>query len=287
MTGWRMEGMISFTRQALWKKVEEDEVIFASRFTSAGSLPSSTPSPTLIAALDSNTTLCTPGGLPTTPPTDPSTLPPLRIQRISEAVLIVGDYLQSCAPAASGILDVEAIVMQNLRFLEAAKVFREWKRTINTEKDNENNMTKRISSSDIYGHAGSATEDITLAMLKTEEDKREAFVALVAAKKDTTKDKRAKDTTALVTTGSEILKSLEQLDLSELMRLKIDELYALLVNGDPLGSIPMPNKKEGQEKANNHCASRSRSLFSGSNSLSSVAASDSRGSYDLRGTKYK
>ena len=71
-----------------------------------------------------------------------------------------------------------------------------------------------------------------------------------SATNGTTKDKRAKDTTSLVTTGSEILKRLEQLGPSELIRLKIDELYTLLVNNDPLGSIPRPNKKEGQEKAN-------------------------------------
>ena len=35
-----------------------------------------------------------------------------------------------------------------------------------------------------------------------------------------------------------------------LLRLQIDKLYALLINSDPLGSIPRPNKKEGQEKAN-------------------------------------
>ena len=60
---------------------------------------------------------------------------------------------------------------------------------------------------------------------------------------------RATDT-ALVTTGSEILQRLEQLGPNELLDLKIDELYALIVNADPLGSIPKPNKKTRQEKAN-------------------------------------
>ena len=55
--------------------------------------------------------------------------------------------------------------------------------------------------------------------------------------------------TALVTTGSEILHKLEQLGPNELLRLKIDELYALIVNADPLGSNPKPNKKTRQEKA--------------------------------------
>jgi len=46
------------------------------------------------------------------------------------------------------------------------------------------------------------------------------------------------------------LKRLEQLGLSELLRLKIDELYAFLVNADSQASIPKPKHKTWQEKAN-------------------------------------
>ncbi len=82
MTWWRIEGMIPFTRHALWKKVEGDEVI-AFNSNTPGSLPFSTPSLAVVAAIDSNTGLPTPGGMPTTHPLDPSTLPPIpfRIQR--------------------------------------------------------------------------------------------------------------------------------------------------------------------------------------------------------------
>ena len=76
MAGWRIEGMIPFTRHALWKKVEGDEVI-AYNSNTPGFLPSSTPSPAVVAALDSNTGLLTPGGMPTTNPLDPSTLSPI------------------------------------------------------------------------------------------------------------------------------------------------------------------------------------------------------------------
>jgi hypothetical protein len=120
MTWWRIEGMIPFTRHALWKKVQQDEVI-ASNSTTTGIPPSSTPSPDTVEALASDATLPTPGGLLTTPPKDPSA-PSLRIPSIPDAVLIAGDYMQSCAPAASGILDMEAIIMQNLRVNEYAKV---------------------------------------------------------------------------------------------------------------------------------------------------------------------
>jgi 6-phosphogluconolactonase/glucosamine-6-phosphate isomerase/deaminase len=70
-------------------------------------------------------------------------------------------------------------------------------------------------------------------MLKVKEDEKVAAAAAADIKKDQAKDKRAKDTTALVTTGSEIKKRLEQLGPSELLRLKIDDLHALLVNVDP------------------------------------------------------
>ena len=80
----------------------------------------------------------------------------------------------------------------------------------------------------------------------------EATIAAVAAKKDQAKNKRAKDTTALVTTGSEILQRLEQLGHGELLRLKIDELLALLVNvaGNLLTSINSHNKR--YERAEGH-----------------------------------
>ena len=101
--------------------------------------------------------------------------------------------------------------MQNLRLNEYAKVIGEWMRAITTKEDNETNMSKRISSIAIFGHVGSATGDEALAMLKTKEKMKEAAFAVAAAKKDQAKNKRAKDTTALVTTGSEILQRLEQL----------------------------------------------------------------------------
>ncbi len=58
---------------------------------------------------------------------------------------------------------------------------------------------------------GSATGEQAMAMLKAKEDERVAGVAAAAAKKDQAKDKRARDTSALVLTGSEIMKRLEQL----------------------------------------------------------------------------
>ncbi len=71
LAGWRYEGMIPFTRHALWNKVEEDEAKAAAKLTIPGSLTSSTPSHAVVATLASDTTLPTQGGLLATPPLDP------------------------------------------------------------------------------------------------------------------------------------------------------------------------------------------------------------------------
>jgi len=131
---------------------------------------------------------------------------------------------------------------------------------------------------------------LSMAMLKAKEDKREAASVVVVAKKDQAKDKRARDTTALVTIGSEIMKRLEQLGPSELHRLKIDELHASLVNANPQGSIPKPNKKTGQEKASllSIVPAALTRFFSGSSSIYraiSTVAPNFFCSIDLRGRK--
>jgi hypothetical protein len=131
--------------------------------------------------------------------------------------------------------------MQNLRLVEVARVIGEWRKVSTVEEDTSNKNNRQV---------GNATGDEALAMLKKNQDERGATVSAAAAKKDQAKTKKTKDTTALVTTGSEILTRLEQLGPPKLLRLKIDELHVLLVNSDPLGSIPKPNKKTRLEKAN-------------------------------------
>ena len=117
--------------------------------------------------------------------------------------------MSSVDPAASGILDLHAVVMQNIRLVEAAKVIKEWKKATTMDEDNNNNMNNRITSRNMYGMVGSCSGDEAIARLQAKENDRVAAVAAAAAKKDQAKDKRAKDTTALVTTGSEVLKRLE------------------------------------------------------------------------------
>ncbi len=68
-----------------------------------------------------------------------------------------------------------------------------------------NNEQKHIWSN---GQCWRAARDEALALLKEKEDERMAVVAADAAKKEQTKEKKAKDTAALVTTGSDVMKRL-------------------------------------------------------------------------------
>ena len=249
MAGWRVEGMIPFTRHALWRKMDECRLLNSSFSLSAspGSLPPSQPSSPQEPPQDPDNLQATPPLAPSAPP--PRATPPLGTPPFPAAVTEALDYMQSIAPAASGILDMQALVIQNLRLVEAARVIGEWRKA-STVEDDTSNKNNRITSRNIHGQVGSASGDEAFAMLKKIQDERVAAAAAAAAKKDEAKTKKTKDITALATIGSVILTRLEQLGPPELLRLKIDELHALLVNSDPLGSIPKPNKKTGLEKAN-------------------------------------
>jgi hypothetical protein len=121
MIGWRVEGMIPFTRHALWRKVEECRLMDNSFSLSAslGSLPHSLPS----SPLDPSPS---PDDLQATPPLAPSAIlpppPPLRNTPFPVGVLEAHDYMQSIAPITSGILDIQAVLMKNARRVEDARV---------------------------------------------------------------------------------------------------------------------------------------------------------------------
>jgi hypothetical protein len=163
MTWWRVEGMIPFARNALWRKLSEDELNSSSNSTTIGSLRWSS------GDLPSASSLADPGAL--TPPLDPATISidiaPLSLPPIPNAVLEVRDYMLSYKPTSTGILDVQAIVTHEIRLVEATRMFAVWMMTINVQEDDETrNMATRISSKDIYGHVGSATGDEVLAPAK-------------------------------------------------------------------------------------------------------------------------
>ena len=94
MTVWRVEGLIPFTCIALWRKIEEDELNSSSNSTTIGSLPWSSGALTPVD----------PGSLSSgSPARAPLSFPP-----IPNAVLEARDYMVSCIPATTGILDIQA-----------------------------------------------------------------------------------------------------------------------------------------------------------------------------------
>ena len=84
--------------------------------------------------------------------------------------------------------------------------------------------------------------------MKAKEDERLAAIVAATAKKEMNKDKKARETTVLMTKGSNLLLRIEQLGSSVLDAPKVDELHALLVNANLQGIVPKPNKTVGLEK---------------------------------------
>ena len=94
-------------------------------------------------------------------------------------------------------MDIDVVLMQNLRLVENARVIGEWRKASTVEEDTSNKNNK-IYSIYIFGEVGSATGDQALAMLKKNQDDKVAAAATAAAKKDQAKIKKTKDTIALV-----------------------------------------------------------------------------------------
>jgi len=88
------------------------------------------------------------------PPPRPTRRTGVALPVMLAAVLEALDYMSSTVPAATGILDLQALVMQNIRSVEAARVIKEWKKAITMEEDNTDNINGKIMSKNIFGMAG-------------------------------------------------------------------------------------------------------------------------------------
>jgi hypothetical protein len=123
--------MIPFTRHALWRKVEEYRVL-ANSFSLSAS-PNSLSSSQLSLPRDPSSSpenlQATPSLAPSAPPPLAPTPPtPLLIPPSPVAVSDAHDYIQSIALAASGILDMQAELMQNVMPMEVARVIGVWRK---------------------------------------------------------------------------------------------------------------------------------------------------------------
>jgi hypothetical protein len=124
----------------IWKKVEKEKLESSFNTISLGPLPWSQTSSPVEATLASDSKPSLPGALC-------ATRLSLRLPQIPIPVLEARYYMLSIAPAASGILDMEALfMMQNMRLVEAAKVMEAWMISNVVEEDDETRTKKRITS---------------------------------------------------------------------------------------------------------------------------------------------
>jgi hypothetical protein len=251
LAGWRHEGMIPFTRHALWRKrgapppgSVDSSWSWASR---SGALSLTPPTTTSVTAA-STSGLAPPSSSPPAAELPPHPLepdarplaPPSDPAALKEAF----DYMEKAAPKPAGILDIEELVKENNRMREYSKIIAdEFKKSSRVAEETIAQETGRITSRDIFGIAGSATGKEAMARLKAKDDEKKAAAAATAAKNDDKKEKKAKETASQVIAGSELLKTIQRVGPNAIPRLSIADLWALLVNADPVGSITKPKTK--------------------------------------------
>jgi len=79
--------------------------------------------------------------------------------------------------------------------------------------------------------------------LKEKDDTKKAKETATASIKELNNNKKVKETAERVTLGSDLLKKIKHLGAVAINTMSITQLHALLVNANPLGSIPKPTKK--------------------------------------------
>jgi hypothetical protein len=83
-----------------------------------------------------------------------------------------------------------------------------------------------------------------MARLDVKDDEKKATTVADASKNDDEKEKKAKEIVAHVIACSELLKTIQRVGPNAIpSRLSIIDLWALLVNADPVGCITKPKTK--------------------------------------------
>jgi hypothetical protein len=85
--------------------------------------------------------------------------------------------------------------------------------------------------------------------LKEKGDHKKAKKSASASRKELNNNTKAKETVERVTLSSSLLKKIEQFAAAAINTMPITQLHALLVNANPLGSIPKPTKKIDIERS--------------------------------------
>jgi len=242
MKGWAIEGIIPFNRRTLWRKRG------APKPTDAELSNFSWPSSSSLRNTSSS------GVGPTMPSAGGDVVASSEQDEPQQSTRPMPDNVRDAlnfmknVSMPSGSLAVNDIISNHLRLINACQVHATWANIPAVFDEVATGRDRRITSRNIFGLPGSATEEEAMARLRAREEEKQAADAAAAAKKEAADAKKARDTTARVLLGSELLDKIKQGGPQVLRKLKIDELHALLINAYPQNSIPRPNKKEGLEK---------------------------------------
>ncbi len=228
MAGWRHEGTIPFTQHAFW------------RLCGAGPRENSSHASNAIVGATSGS--LTYSGDAMTPTTEESTPAPAYImpERVKEAL----EYAKKTA-IVGGAIDVDGLMIQNLRMLEVSKVLAEWACICIAPKP----ASTRITSTDLHGRPGSATGSESLQVLLARQVEVNAAKDIEDAKRESRLQKKAQDVVDQVQTSARLVKMLEEHGETAINRLTVSDTLALLVNADPQGEVRRPkNKTEGLQR---------------------------------------
>ena len=243
--GWRIEGLIPFNRNALWRKrgaAPPESISPSWRASTANSLVSSGTAAGLQASGSGAAT--TSGPSPESAPETGALPPGAALGLVPERVKEAMDYMDK-SKVFQGQISFDQVVAQNLRLMEAGKIVNEW---VAAGAQNPKPEKTRITAKTMFGLKGSATGEEGRKMAK-ERNEQNQTEKMSKAEKEVAKQKKAVEVAALVTKGAGLLLSLEQNGPSHISSLTVADILALLTNADPQGTISKPkNKAEGLER---------------------------------------
>ncbi len=229
---WRIEGLIPFNRNALWRKKEALSKNLTTFKASTGHsaiaavIPSSTP------AADSTAAEEVPDAAPTLPPMSDTVEDAIRFVRKDKATTAIAQ------------LSYEELLAAHLRLLESSDVLASYA-DASAEKPKAPEK-QRIAARLLFRLGGSDTGPESRAMAQAKHAETQAEKEDNAAKREEKKKKKGAEVASAIIQGEQVLQALELNGEAQLNVLTIADINALLINADSQGTGPKPkSKKEG------------------------------------------
>ena len=248
LKGWRLEGLIPFNRNALWRKHSSNAKPLSLFRASTGhsAIAAAIPSPS--PAADS-LSLAAQDLSPAAQDPSPSAAPSLPAIPGSVAEAIQFVKRKDKLPTSGGPLSYEELLAAYIRLQDSSSVVAEFVEASGEQEPNAP-AKERILARNVFNKRGSATGPEARAIAKANHDLKQAEKDQKAARDEEKKQKKALDVAAAVTQGARVLQAIELHGEAQLHRLTIVEIVALLVHADPQGNNPKPKtKRDGLERA--------------------------------------